>query len=99
MPFHQNFIDKHYMIDPNARNEISEKCNLKEMISETKTGQKQDWWSISLMQQFRRTFGRLACHLDPAQLQNCTLHIYNNMKISYGAILSITPENLSNRKL
>jgi len=45
MPFHQNFIDKHSMIGPNARNEISEKCNLKEMISETKTGQKQDWWS------------------------------------------------------
>ena len=45
MSFYQNFINKHSMVGPVVRDEISKKCRLKEMISETTTGKIQNWWA------------------------------------------------------
>jgi hypothetical protein len=42
--FRQNFRQKYVMIDPDERNEIIQKINNGEMISETITGKKENWW-------------------------------------------------------
>ena len=42
--FSQDFQKSYVMTSPNVRSEIIQKCKNKEIVSETRTGQIQDWW-------------------------------------------------------